>query len=40
MAWEADVVAAPPNVCLESMRRKTDGGRRRKRKKKLTTLVL
>jgi hypothetical protein len=33
VAWEAEVVVAPPKVCLESMRRKTDGGRRRKEEK-------
>lgn len=38
MAWEAEVVVAPPNVCLESMRRKTDGGRRKKRIKCLQHL--
>lgn len=26
VAWEAEVAAAPPNVCLESMWRKRDGG--------------
>jgi hypothetical protein len=31
-------VAAPPNVCLEFMRHKTDGGRGRKKKKCLQDL--
>ena len=38
VVWEVEVVVAPPNVCLESMRRKTDGGGRRKREKCLQYL--